>query len=221
MSFGADWTCKNCGWANLDARKLCRNCRAPADEAAQAQPPAEGLDPAGDLFARLIDESWSSLCERSDRTSPAEHHDMCLITRDELAEFIETARLTGGLTVAAAMPDGDDPAGASKAASDVLAERRRQIEAEGFDFAHDDRHNAGEMVEAALAYGTRSAVWLRMRQAGLPEERIAAEAANAGVPRTWPWDRSWWKPHPLRRTLIIAAALLIAEIERLDRKAEG
>lgn len=33
----------------------------------------------------------------------------------------------------------------------------------------------------------------------------------------WPWEAQWWKcAHP-RRTLVKAAALLIAEIERLDR----
>lgn len=26
MSYGSDWTCE-CGWANLDVRKRCRNCR--------------------------------------------------------------------------------------------------------------------------------------------------------------------------------------------------
>ena len=25
MSYGVDWTCE-CGWANLDVRKKCRNC---------------------------------------------------------------------------------------------------------------------------------------------------------------------------------------------------
>lgn len=28
MSYGSDWTCK-CGWANLDARRKCRNCGEP------------------------------------------------------------------------------------------------------------------------------------------------------------------------------------------------
>lgn len=37
----------------------------------------------------------------------------------------------------------------------------------------------------------------------------------------WPrsWSRAWWKPKNPRRDLVRAAALLIAEIERLDRRA--
>jgi hypothetical protein len=33
----------------------------------------------------------------------------------------------------------------------------------------------------------------------------------------WPWDRKWWKPTDRRRDLVKAAALILAEIERLDR----
>lgn len=40
----------------------------------------------------------------------------------------------------------------TKAAADVLAERRRQIETEGWTPEHDDRHNAGEMALAASCY---------------------------------------------------------------------
>ena len=199
-------------------------------EAKAAQPPAEGLDPAGDLFARLVDESWSSLCERSDRTSPAEHPEMCLITRDELAEFIETARLTGGLTVAAAMPEeggqavsypepGPGHVWFSQASRDVLAERRRQVEAEGFAYELDDERGNGSLILAAVSYATNAAVRVQLVQQGMPADVIDQNSASAGVPRTWPWQASWWKPAGgTRRILVKAAALLIAEIERLDRK---
>lgn len=30
MSYGADWTCTKCGWANLDFRASCRNCFEPS-----------------------------------------------------------------------------------------------------------------------------------------------------------------------------------------------
>lgn len=33
----------------------------------------------------------------------------------------------------------------------------------------------------------------------------------------WPWDESWWKPTNRRRDLVKAGALILAEIERLDR----
>ena len=32
------------------------------------------------------------------------------------------------------------------------------------------------------------------------------------------WSKDWWKPKDKRRDLIRAAALIVAEIERLDRK---
>jgi hypothetical protein len=35
----------------------------------------------------------------------------------------------------------------------------------------------------------------------------------------WPWDLKWWKPTTPRRDLVKAAALIVAEIERLDRAA--
>lgn len=35
-----------------------------------------------------LEAAWQELCERDDRTSPAERPDMCLITREELADFM-------------------------------------------------------------------------------------------------------------------------------------
>lgn len=45
---------------------------------------------AGDVEAReaAVDQEWQYLCEKVDRTSPAEFPDMVLITRDELGEAI-------------------------------------------------------------------------------------------------------------------------------------
>ncbi|MDG3063266.1 hypothetical protein ACFQ4M_15880 [Thauera mechernichensis] len=90
----------------------------------------------------------------------------------------------------------------TNAARDVLAERRRQIEVEGWTPEHDDEHGAGEMAAAAACY--------------------ALNAAGCGceVARNWPWDGSWWKPSTARRDLVKAAALILAEIERLDRAAD-
>lgn len=34
---------------------------------------------------------------------------------------------------------------------------------------------------------------------------------------SWPWNGRWWKPTNRRRDLIKAGALIVAEIERLDR----
>ncbi len=39
------------------------------------------------------------------------------------------------------------------------------------------------------------------------------------VSLAWPWDEQWWKPSTARRDLIKAGALILAEIERIDRVA--
>ncbi len=94
----------------------------------------------------------------------------------------------------------------NQAAIDVLAERRRQVEAEGWTPEHDDAHDRGDMAKAAACYAFH---------AGAPHHR----RKNGGTPLSWPWHRSWWKPSTRRRDLVKAAALILAEIERLDRAA--
>lgn len=42
----------------------------------------------------VVESAWQDLCERDDRTSPEDYPDMCLITREELAEFMSRARLS-------------------------------------------------------------------------------------------------------------------------------
>lgn len=94
----------------------------------------------------------------------------------------------------------------TQAASDVLAERQRQIEAEGFDASHDDKHDAGQLTAAACSYAM---------EAMFGGQQAVGQFAEA----LWPWGRKWWKPKDKRRDLVRAAALLLAEIERLDRAA--
>jgi len=90
----------------------------------------------------------------------------------------------------------------SKAAADVLAERERQKTVEGWTRGHDDQHMWGEMARAASCYAIE------------PELRT-----SGWLHKVWPWDFSWWKPTTRRRDLVKAGALIIAEIERLDRAA--
>ncbi|WCA60351.1 hypothetical protein G6M16_007515 [Agrobacterium tumefaciens] len=96
----------------------------------------------------------------------------------------------------------------SKAALDVTAERRRQIEAEGYGNRHDDAHTSFEITKAAVAYAQRAA---------MSDDVRAFKEKRDHVPGLWPWARAWWKPKGRRADLVRAAALLIAEIERLDR----
>lgn len=103
--------------------------------------------------------------------------------------------------------------GLSAAAHDVLAERRRQVEAEGWTPAHDDRHNNGSLALAAACYACNAATWAQ-RSAAIPKSEYSKFAAPGF---RWPWSQKWWKPKDQRRDLVRAAALLLAEIERLDR----
>ena len=98
---------------------------------------------------------------------------------------------------------GDLLACGSQAVLDVAAERRRQIEAEGWTPEHDDEHSVGELAKAAACYALVSAGFN-------PDATITV----------WPWHRLWWKPSDKRRNLVKAGALILAEIERLDRMAE-
>lgn len=76
----------------------------------------------------------------------------------------------------------------------IIEERRRQIFDKGWDAGHDDGYTRNELVDAAVSY---------------------IRADDAG----WPWDKKWWKPKDARRNLVKAAALIVAEIERIDRSA--
>jgi len=89
----------------------------------------------------------------------------------------------------------------SRAATDALAERRRQVEAEGWTPEHDDVHSNNDMALAAAAYALH----------------VGGQKSAARI--TWPqtWSLEWFKPTTARRDLVKAGALILAEIERIDR----
>lgn len=95
--------------------------------------------------------------------------------------------------VEAAQPAAEAPAALSRAESDILAERTSQRSKWGVE--HDDEHLDGELANAAMAY-------------------ISSNH------KLWPFADGW-KPRSRREDLVRAAALLIAEIERLDRRDES
>lgn len=98
----------------------------------------------------------------------------------------------------------------TRAAVDVLDERQRQIEAEGWTPEHDDAHappphipgRIGELALAASSY-------------------LHAKTDRCLMPIQWPWGCDAWKPKDYRRNLVRAAALVLAEIERLDRAGKA
>ena len=100
----------------------------------------------------------------------------------------------------------------------IQAERRRQVEAEGWSPEHDDEHRNGELMQAGMCYflhATRRAAY----QPVFDHEDISRDrAANQPlIPMGWPWDKKWWKPKGSLRDLERAGALMLAEKDRLER----
>lgn len=98
----------------------------------------------------------------------------------------------------------------SQAVSDVFAERERQKSAEHWSTEHDDEHVNGELAQAAACYALNAA-------AQTTTSEYWRDRYNEAAHQLFPWDSEWWKPKDPRRDLIRAAALTLAEIERLDR----
>lgn len=107
------------------------------------------------------------------------------------------------------------------AIEDIAAERRRQIEVEGWTPEHDDAHADRSLALAAACYAMFSSVSDSAREAtALPASMTTTGEDIPGWSawlEIWPWDRRWWKPKDRRSDLVRAAALIVAEIERLDR----
>lgn len=90
----------------------------------------------------------------------------------------------------------------SKAIEDVKAERQRQISKEGHSLEDDDKYqNSSQLIQAACCYAANA----------------AKPVASIILPDNWPWHARFWKPKSPRQDLVRAAALLVAEIERIDR----
>lgn len=91
------------------------------------------------------------------------------------------------------------------ALDDIAAERRRQVQVEGWTAAHDDEYRFGKLAAAAACYA------------------LSATRRDGGdeLPPFWPFAPEWWKPKNRRRDLVRAGALIVAEIERLNRAEEA
>lgn len=85
---------------------------------------------------------------------------------------------------------------------DVLAERQRQLDAEGWTLEDDDQYTKGELAVAAACYAVSS----------IDPDDVAKEP-----PRLWPLPAQWWKPSTAERMLEKAGGLLLAEMERRRR----
>ena len=94
----------------------------------------------------------------------------------------------------------------------IATERRRQIEEEGFDAAHDDGNTESELAWAACYYA-------------MPGKKLTPTGYAIHPSHLFPstWDAKWAKGErkPRLEQLAVAGALIVAEMERLMRKEKG
>ena len=88
---------------------------------------------------------------------------------------------------------------------DVVSERVRQIQEECHSAEHDAGHIDGDLAQAAVCYALSPSLkrWFEGNDVHL-----------------WPFEGASWKPTTRRRNLIKAAALILAELDRLDALPE-
>ncbi len=193
-----------------------------ATDDVQVQPASETFIENAKLFTELVllmegdptdgdNERCDTIRERAgelwDSMTPAERHasgaysSMIQQRREYLAGSVIQCPVFG--------PDGT--AVPMAGVELIAAERRRQVEREGWTADRDDRLYAnGDLIKAAESYA-----------------QVAFETGILGrvlrrPPEAWPWDEKWWKPSadPVR-DLVKAGALLAAEIDRLQRAKSG
>ena len=92
----------------------------------------------------------------------------------------------------------------SAALDSVIAERRRQMDEEGWSAEHDDGWGGDELSRAASCYALNA----------------FSKYYLGAVPERWPWSSKWWKRTNPRRDLVKAGALILAAIEQIDRLAK-
>lgn len=88
---------------------------------------------------------------------------------------------------------------------EIRQERNRQVKEEGFTPDMDDSGQPGRLAAASTCYGMHAAV------------SLATGENMEGLPEWWPFDLSWWKPKNARSSLVKALALMVAELEAVDR----
>lgn len=97
---------------------------------------------------------------------------------------------------------------------EIAKERQRQISKEGWTLEHDDEHEDGSLADVAACYAATVRAFKAEEFAGVGYKTYTSYSD------LWPksWADCWWRPkRNRRRNLVIAAALIVAEIERLDR----
>ena len=116
----------------------------------------------------------------------------------------DARKTVGAAATAAPQAQAVERDALTPAARDVLAERARQVSAEGWTPERDDQYTDCQLAAAAASYAV----------CGKDPKALKLMGVTA-----WPWRDYWWKPETYRRNLEKAGALILAEIERIDRAA--
>lgn len=157
--------------------------------------------------ANLTQESFNALVNetRAALAPPAAQPPVCQYAQD-MGMAGHRCAVKCQYTVRLAPAQQDTKGEATDAVRDVLEERARQISVEGWTPESDDKYHCGDMASAAACYA-------RQGRYHFPEK---------GKPGPdWPWAAEWWKPSTYRRNLEKAGALILAEIERIDRATQA
>ena len=166
-----------------------------------------------DHQSALLDRAMAALKAVESTASPADEADGDFDARipyEAWATFVDArAALLHDVKqspVAAPQAQADARDALTPAALDVLAERSRQISAEGWTHERDDEYRGEELALGAAWYATPT---------------FTRNALDANDMSLWPvsWADSWFKPGDRRRELTKAGALVLAAIERIDRAA--
>jgi len=101
--------------------------------------------------------------------------------------------------------------------AEIGAERSRQIHKKGYVYEHDDKHADGSIAMAAAHYASTEPVYVLRRRTG----HYSPDADPYYSLKAYPWDLEFdsKREHTRREQLVIAGALIVAEIERIDRAA--
>ena len=143
-----------------------------------------------------IDELLAANVRFEKRARDAEHANAALQkTADEAIGIANRCRAEGAHIT-----------NTSRGMQDVLNERGKHA-SHGFDDKHDDQHKRGEIAYAAIAYASEAVA----KQDGMAKWVAAFNRAIE------PWPIAYARTP--RTNLVYAAAMLIAEIDRMDRAA--
>lgn len=93
----------------------------------------------------------------------------------------------------------------------VAKERTRQIFDKGYTSEHDDEHTNGEIANAAACYA-----------ATVPIFKVMVNTDIFPMKAVYPWQRTFFskEDHSRKQQLIIAAAFINAEYDRIVRLEE-